>query len=262
MSHARNPTLWRGYGCTHIGRVRTVNQDYHAVLDRERLWLVADGMGGRPGGDVASRVASTTFITQWRADAARDARPAPLKVGITRLTTAVRAAHDAVRREAERRPSLAGMGTTLVALTITPGPDPQLLVAHVGDSRAYRLRHGEFSALTRDHSFVEESCRMGRLTQDQAVDHPLRHVLTRAVGTDSTVEADIGWWPVEPHDQYLLCSDGLTKMLGDPEIHLILADAARSADETCRALVEEANDRGGYDNITVVLVRNELTTNL
>ena len=152
------------------------------------------------------------------------------------------------------------MGTTLVTLMILLRPQATALIAHVGDSRVYCLRSGTLTQVTRDHSFVEESLRDGRMTQAEALNHPLRHMLTRAVGAESEVEAEITVHELTPQDMLLLCSDGLTKMLPDPIIRDILLQPAASLLQMCRALIDEANAHGGEDNTTVVLVKNELTT--
>ena len=151
------------------------------------------------------------------------------------------------------------MGTTLVILMIVPYPTPTAVVAHVGDSRVYCFRQGLLSQLTHDHTFVEESLRNGLLTEAEALDHPLRHVLTRAVGAEREVEPDIAVHQLSPEDLLLLCTDGLTKMLPDRIISKILLHTEGGLFDAGRALVDEANARGGDDNTTVVLVRKELT---
>lgn len=234
---------WHGWGDTDQGRVRSSNQDAFLVDNDYSVWVVADGMGGHAGGDVASRLAVE--------------RIAELVVGdiqdpVRWLQDAVRTANDAIRQEAVKRPALNNMGTTLVALTISPQTG-QAVVAHVGDSRAYVFRRGALSQLTRDHTAVEESVRKGLLTPEEALTHPYRHVLSRALGPEREIEPDIGTHHLEAGDLVLLCTDGLTKMLRDEEIGAILASRA-TPEGLCRALIAEANRRGGEDNVTTVLV--------
>ena len=222
---------------------------------------MADGMGGRAGGDIASRLTVDGLIDGLprRLDS-RMSKSTELHSRSALLHEVIHSSNQAVRAEASRQPELIGMGTTLVILMILPAPEPTALLAHVGDSRAYCLRSGTLTQVTRDHSFVEESLRDGRLTPAEASDHPLRHMLTRAVGAEIEVEAEITIHALTPQDLLLLCTDGLTKMLPDRIIRDILSQPAASLPQMCRALIDEANARGGEDNTTVVLVRNELTT--
>jgi PPM family protein phosphatase len=253
--------LWHGVGVTDRGRVRTTNQDAFAILNECGVWMVADGMGGRAGGDIASRITVDRIaesLSQRLGTCLSDSTEIRSRSDL--LHQIIHRSNQAVREEASRRPELLGMGTTLVVLIILPYPQPTALIAHVGDSRAYCLRSGVLTQVTRDHSFVEESLRNGLLTQAEAVNHPMRHVLTRAVGAEPEVEIEITIHALVPQDVLLLCTDGLTKMLPDRIIRDILSQPAASPHQTCRALVDEANARGGEDNTTVVLVRKELTT--
>ncbi|OQW62662.1 MAG: hypothetical protein A4S17_01355 [Proteobacteria bacterium HN_bin10] len=218
-------------------------------------------MGGHAGGEVASRLT----VAAWEAEAGTiaDGRSATHEELARRLNAATVQAHQAVRQEAARTPALAGMGTTLVALHIVPagnpyGP-PYAAVAHVGDSRAYLARAGGIHALTRDHSWVEEQLAKGLLSTQEALAHPYRHVLTRAIGIDEQSTPDIGIVSLEPRDRLLLCTDGLTKMLSDDEIAGILAASPQRGEQVCSALVQAALDRGGVDNVTVILVWHEST---
>ncbi|MDQ6735290.1 MAG: Stp1/IreP family PP2C-type Ser/Thr phosphatase [Nitrospirota bacterium] len=252
---------WLGAGLTDRGRIRTSNQDAFAILNECGIWIVADGMGGRAGGDIASRMTVDGLATDLSQRlGTRMSESLELHSRSALLHQIVHVSNQAVRAEASRRPELLGMGTTLVVLMILPRPEPTALIAHVGDSRAYCMRTGVLTQATRDHSFVEESLRDVRLTQEEALNHPLRHMLTRAVGAEIEVEAEITVHALAPQDMFLLCTDGLTKMLPDRIIHDILSQPAASLLQMCRALVDEANARGGEDNTTVVLVKNELTT--
>jgi PPM family protein phosphatase len=252
---------WHGVGLTDRGRVRTSNQDAFAILNECGIWIVADGMGGRAGGDIASRMTVDSLVADLSQRlGTRMSESTEFHARSALFHQVVHASNQAVHAEASRRPELLGMGTTLVILMILPRPEPTVLIAHVGDSRAYCIRSGVLTQLTRDHSFVEESLRDGLLTQAEAFDHPLRHMLTRAVGPESEVEIEITIHALAPQDMFLLCTDGLTKMLPDRIIRDILSQPTASLLQMCRTLIDEANAHGGDDNTTVVLVKNELTT--
>lgn len=260
LPHAVEPS-WHGVGLTDRGLVRTSNQDAFAILNECGVWIVADGMGGRAGGDIASRITVEGLAANLRQHLGTHvSQSTEVHSRGTLLHRVIDSSNEAVRAEASQRPELLGMGTTLVVLMIFPYPESTALLAHVGDSRAYCLRSGVLTQLTRDHTFVEESLRDGRLTPAQALDHPLRHMLTRAVGAEVDLVPELTIHPLAPQDLLLLCTDGLTKMLPDRIIRDILSQAAVPLPRLCRALIDEANARGGQDNTTVVLVRNELTT--
>ncbi|MGH7255918.1 MAG: Stp1/IreP family PP2C-type Ser/Thr phosphatase [Nitrospirales bacterium] len=249
---------WVGAGLTDIGRVRGSNQDAFAVLNSLGVWIVADGMGGHAGGDVASRLAVDAVVRTIQASplavtaTPNVARPDP---GTLReaLEQAVAAANQTIFHEAGRQEDLAGMGTTLVILHLTREPVPIATIAHVGDSRAYRFRRDALTQLTEDHAVVDEYRRQGLMSSAEAKRHPLRNALSRAVGTDPHVQPDIASFSVDPEDLFLLCTDGLTKMLEDDDIVSILR-TPRPPQHLCATLVEAANQRGGEDNVTVVVV--------
>jgi protein phosphatase len=247
---------WCGIGVTDRGRVRKSNQDAFAILNERGLWVVADGMGGRAGGDVASRLGVDTLVREF--SNVPDSSRAMRGDRFAALRRTIRSSNDAIRAEAIKRPELIGMGTTLV-LVMIPRETSEATVAHVGDSRAYLVRQQALIRLTRDHSFIEDALRHGRLSKEQAVAHPLRHVLTRALGAESDVDPDISVHNLHPDDVLLLCTDGLTKMLSDDQILALLLQRPTSPDRMCAALIEEANRQGGDDNVSVVIVRNELT---
>lgn len=250
---------WRGVGLSDRGQVRQSNQDAFIVLNDLNAWILADGMGGHAGGDVASRIAVESVATAlskldlpragWQAQHKRERL----------LSRAIQEANEAIRREARTRPELIGMGTTLVVLTIVEDPQLHATVAHVGDSRAYLLRERTLLQLTRDHTLVEEALRQGYLTVEEAQMHPYRHVLSRALGVETEVEPDISTFPLQPDDLLLLCTDGLTKMLDNDRILEILLRSRHAPDCACRALVNEANRLGGEDNITAIVISKELT---
>jgi serine/threonine protein phosphatase PrpC len=222
---------------THTGLVRGNNEDSYLVDDAHQLFAVADGIGGHRGGEVASR----TAIEALRAAVASGR---PVNDAISRANTAVleRAAGD---------PDLTGMGTTMTAVVV--GGAQQLLVGHVGDSRAYLLHEGILTRLTDDHSLVEELVREGRLTAEQAESHPRRNIVTRALGTDPDLEVDLYNVDVMPGDRILICSDGLTTMVRERDIERLLRnepDPQRAAEQ----LVDAANRAGGEDNTTIVVI--------
>ncbi len=244
------------FGLTDVGRKRRHNEDAY-LLDEERgLFVVADGMGGHAAGEVASRI--TVESIQEYIAATEEEHESSWPFGFNsrvslegnRLTTAVEKANEKVMRAVQNRPELKGMGTTVVAALFDA--DRATLV-HVGDSRAYLFRDGELRRLTDDHSWVQEQVNAGILSEDEAKSHPLKNVVTRALGGAAHVSVDLIEVPVRAGDRYLLCSDGLTGMLPDEELYEHFRTAA-SLDATVRNLIEVANARGGVDNITAILV--------
>lgn len=232
------------YAATDVGRVREGNED--SLFRGTTVFAVADGMGGHQAGEVASE-------TALRPIAALDGRQfADEAEAIDALVEAIRAANRTVVAKADSDPRLSGMGTTLTAATVLGS---RLVVAHVGDSRAYLLSGDEpMSQLTTDHTLVEQLVQEGRLSRDEIGTHPQRSVITRAIGVDEDVEVDTFVTEVRPGDQVLLCSDGLSGVVKDDQIADILDEHA-DGDEACRALIAAANEAGGPDNITVVLLR-------
>jgi PPM family protein phosphatase len=226
---------------TDTGRQRRANEDAYYV--RAPVFVVADGMGGAQAGEVASRIAAEAFD--------RDLPESPESA----LRMVFQSANREIHEHAARDEAHAGMGTTLTAAIVDAGQD-EVAIGHVGDSRAYRLRGTELRRLTQDHSLVEELRRKGQLTDEQAEEHPQRSIITRALGPEAEVEPDIHTEPARPGDIYLLCSDGLTTMLGEERITQILR-AATGLDVAVRRLVDEANRAGGRDNITAVAFRLE-----
>jgi PPM family protein phosphatase len=226
---------------TDTGRQRHANED--AYFARDSLFAVADGMGGAQAGEVASRLAAESFEPVRRGEESPEAY----------LRAIARTANARIHRLAQADSSRSGMGTTLTAALVG---DDEVSFAHVGDSRAYVFRDGELKLLTSDHSLVEELRRQGRLTDEQAEDHPQRSIITRALGPEREVEVDTMTYRARPGDVYLLCSDGLTTMVREDRIAATLADA-ESLDDAVSSLVREANEAGGRDNITVVAFRVE-----
>ena len=235
---------------THPGKARLENEDCIAADPRVGLAVLADGMGGHNAGEVASRMAVELAQTELavRLDAGRPLAAA----GAEGLIAAYLArANTDLLAAARANPEYRGMGTTLVvAVWHAAG----VSFGHVGDSRLYRLRGGALRLLTRDHSFVQEQVDRGELTPEQARYAPNRNVLTRAIGIDPEVAADVRTCASEADDLYLLCSDGLTDMLTDDEIGEILA-AASTLEAAAGRLVDLANAHGGLDNVSVILAR-------
>ena len=227
---------------TDTGRQRNANED--SYFARPPIFVVADGMGGAQAGEVASKTAAEAFDRDLPAGS-------PEQV----LRETIEAANREINERAKADPSLAGMGTTITA-AIVNAQSEEVAIGHVGDSRAYRLRGGKLERLTRDHSLVEEMRRKGQLTDAQAEDHPQRSIITRALGPEPEVEVDLQTVPAAPGDVFLLCSDGLTTMIGEEQIARRLAGAT-SMTAAVRALVDEANRAGGRDNITALAFRLE-----
>jgi len=248
-------------GRTDAGRVRSHNEDSFEIDEDRELYVVADGMGGHSHGEVASRMAVDT-IRRFVAEAEREhdatwpfAYDPDLQRHSNVLKAAVQLAHDQVLSAIRRDGNLFGMGTTVVGCLVR---GDTAAVAHVGDSRAYRFHDGELRLLTQDHTWVNEQVVAGILSEEQARDHPLKNVVTRALGGDSEVQVDVTEIALDPGDTLLLCSDGLTTMLDDREIEAELQKIADGElNGACEALVKEANSRGGHDNVTVVLLRAE-----
>ena len=254
----------RSAGLSDVGRKRRTNEDSLAIASDLGLFVVADGMGGHAAGEVASRLAvesierhisgsdprkEPTVPASFRTVREEEASlPAPAR----RVLNAIRLANQEIVRSVRRNSSQKGMGTTVVIAYVHGG---RAYVGHVGDSRAYLLRGGAIRQLTVDHTFVNEQVRAGTLTADEARRHPARNILTRAVGSQEEVEPDIVEEVLQSGDFVLLCSDGLTTMMEDPEILRTVLARPDDLQAGCRALVDLANERGGDDNVTVVLVR-------
>src|SRR3954462_10141082 len=227
---------------TDTGRQRNANED--SLFTDAPLFVVADGMGGAQAGEVASRAAGESL--------AHDLPSAPPE---RLLEETIEGANRTIHELARKDPGLAGMGTTITAALVDLDAE-EVAIGHVGDSRAYRLRGGRFEQLTRDHSLVEEMRRKGQITDAQAEDHPQRSIITRALGPEPEVEPDLQTVPAAAGDVFLICSDGLTTMLGEEKIARLLTGAS-SMSAAVRALVDEANRAGGRDNITALAFRLE-----
>jgi len=265
---------------SHPGRVRHANEDASGATPECGAFVVCDGMGGAAAGEVASHLAVEAFLaslagpcrtrSRTRSAPSSGATPAaghpvaghvsngshPYPVGHphARLEEAVKVANHAVFRYSQKSRGLRGMGTTLVAALCE---DSTLWLVHVGDSRCYRLRAGTLELLTQDHSLVEEQIQAGLLSRLEANSSPVRNIITRAIGSQPTVEPEIASHPTQSGDLYLLASDGLTRELADAEIAAILRRAhtdPAGLEAICQALIDAANHKGGGDNITVLLL--------
>ncbi len=225
-----------GAWASEVGLVRSINEDSYLVDSNLNVFAVADGVGGHRGGEVAS----STAIETLRASMANG----------TTVEEAIRAANTAVYERSMRDPELFGMGTTMTVAVPLSGF--QLLLGHVGDSRAYLCRGGVLSQITDDHSMVGELVRDGQITADQAAIHPQRNVITRAVGMEPTVDVDLVTLEVKAGDRLLLCSDGITDMLHNSAIERALA-AATTPQECAETLADQALENGGIDNLTAVV---------
>jgi protein phosphatase len=239
------------------GLVRPRNEDRYIADLELGLFAVVDGMGGHSGGELASVTiaeAMTVFVRETAGDsdktwpAGLDPR---LSILANRLQVAIRSANRTLATRAKTNAALDGSGATLAAALFGEG---ELAVSNVGDCRAYLLRDGELSQITRDHSVVAEQVALGLIDSEAARTHPLRHVVTRAVSGQAGMPVDVVELKVTPGDRLILCSDGVHGVLSDDELAAIVGAAGRSLDEACRAAIDAANARGGPDNATAVVV--------
>ena len=245
------------HGLTHVGRQRQHNEDAFLVESTARLFLVADGMGGHAAGEIASRIAVDSiseFILHTKEDDGTwpHAYDEHYTRTTNRLMAALRMANQRVLEAMKKDARLRGMGTTVVACM---ADDEKMSVAHVGDSRAYLIRDGQLSRITNDHSWVFEQVQAGMLTEAEAEKHPLRNVITRALGGALQVTPDASEISAQKGDVFLLCSDGLTGMVPENEILRVVTANADDLQKACQQLIDAANERGGLDNVTAVLVR-------
>jgi len=246
----------KAFGLTDVGRQRHHNEDAFLVQPDAGLFLVADGMGGHAAGEIASRIAAESvaeFIQHTISDDGTwpHAYDENFKRSTNRLMAAVKLANTRVLEAMRKDTRLRGMGTTVVASLVD---GDMVSFAHVGDSRAYMIRGSQMSRITNDHSWVFEQVMAGMLTEAEAEKHPLRNVITRALGGALSVIPDASEIECKPGDVYLLCSDGLTGMVPDDEILRVVTEHD-DLEDACKNLVQFANDRGGYDNVTAVLIR-------
>lgn len=242
--------MLKAFSITDIGRKRQLNEDYvfastESIGELSNLFLVADGMGGHKAGDHASRETVEIMVEQITADKTKDQREI--------LGRALETANQKVYQDARHSIELEGMGTTIVAATIR---ENELLVMNVGDSRLYVVNQDGIRQITVDHSLVEEYVQKGVLTREKAKTHPKKNIITKAVGVMANVEPDFFEVSLQPGDRILMCTDGLSNMLEEDEISLII-NSVGPLEEKAKMLVDAANGNGGRDNISVILIESE-----
>jgi len=247
----------KAYGQSDVGRVRSSNEDAWGVFPDLQFFVVADGMGGHAAGEIASRMAVDImhdFIESslpssevtWPAEIDMN-----LPLPVRRLVAAGKLANEKIFQSSRAQSKLSGMGTTMVAVLIDQNT---AYIAHVGDSRAYLLRDEKISRLTEDHSLINDYITQGLLKSEEAQQHPLKHVITRALGSSGRVEVDVKPVPLQHGDVILLCSDGLSNLLTDEEMSATGFDALQDPRSVCERLIDFANLKGGEDNITVIVI--------
>lgn len=245
------------HGETNVGLKRSVNEDNFVCIDEDHLYVVADGMGGHASGEIASQMAIDTLREFFRATSADPEATWPYKMDKSRgyeenrLITSIKLANLRIFEAAQRDPKLRGMGTTIVGILVV---EDGVLVAHVGDSRVYRLRDGKLHQLTEDHSLLNDYIKMKRLTEEEIENFPHKNVIVRALGMKENVKVDTSLDKPEPGDVYVLCSDGLAGPASDEEIREVAVNTP-DLKSACSAMIGKANDNGGPDNITVVLAK-------
>ncbi len=235
---------------TDIGKVRDMNQDYYYVAspkDELKLYILADGMGGYNGGEVASKLATTTVKSYIESNFAKVSYD---KEEILKLIkSAIEYANMVVYEKSKESPELEGMGTTIEVCLIY---NNKVYIGHLGDSRIYRIRKEFIRKLTTDHSYVQKLVKDGTISQEEAEHHPKKNMLTKALGCSVFVEPDVTVKGFIKDDIILICSDGLTNMVSDSEIYRIVKQYSRTV---ANELVKKANSAGGYDNITVIVIK-------
>ena len=244
-------------GLSDIGRKRKGNEDSYHIDPERGLFIVADGMGGHVAGEVASRLAVQTIQEFMRLSDTDSEITWPfefdenLSEGGNRIQAAIQLANREIGRHMASQEEHRGMGTTVVTAVIA---DDSCYIGHVGDSRAYLIRDGEIRQLTRDHTFVNEQVEKGFLSKAEADRHPARNILTRAVGSADDLTVDLSETPLKSGDYVLLCSDGLSSMVEDQDILKVVEEKKDNIEEACAGLVNLANEHGGWDNVTAVLI--------
>ncbi len=245
-------------GETNVGMKRAHNEDNFSVDDDDHLYVVADGMGGHASGEVASQMAIDTLREFFSATSADPEATWPYKMDKARgyeenrLITSIKLANLRIFEAAQRDPKLRGMGTTICGILIV---DDGVLVAHVGDSRVYRVRDGKLDQLTEDHSLLNDYIKMKRLSEEEIANFPHKNVIVRALGMKESVKVDTLLDKPQPGDVYVLCSDGLCGPASDEEIREIVHAESKDIKGACSRLIDRANQNGGPDNITVVLAK-------
>ncbi len=237
-------------GATDIGRKRKTNQDSICVDSKHHFYAVADGMGGHNGGDIASQLSVKVMPEYLKSHAEEE----PLLL----MKHMIQEINATILKKAEEQPELQGMGTTVSAIYFK---GPQLVIGNVGDSRVYMISNGNIYQMTRDHSFVQEKLNMGIYTREEAVKDPQKNVLVRSVGFEADVQVDVFSYRICKNDIFMVCSDGLHGKVSDADVLHIVQDkipdpgscTQQNVDNCVKALIQQANDNGGQDNISVVL---------
>ena len=247
---------WQFAGDSDVGRERAHNEDAILVDAERKLVVLADGMGGYQAGEVASQLAvdvvreDTSDATLTEVDLGRIDPDTGISVAMRQLRGAIEKANNRICSVARGREELNGMGTTIVAARFYDG---RVGIAHVGDSRCYRLRENVLEQLTRDHSYVQDQLEKGLISEDEAKHSPQKNLITRALGIDAIAEADVQEFRTQPGDTYLLCSDGLSDLVDDESLQAELVTDQSPAERT-KTLIDAANANGGRDNISVIVV--------
>ena len=242
---------------TDPGMVRSHNEDSIASVADKGLVVLADGMGGYNAGEVASGMATTVLTTELR-QLLEDHAPHEVdpqsgrKAALNMLQQQIAKANTSIYQASQSQPQYAGMGTTLVVALFY---DNKVMVAHIGDSRLYRMRGDEFSQVSKDHSLLQEQMDAGMLTKEQAKHSSNKNLVTRALGIDPAVEPEIHEYDALPGDIYLLCSDGLSDMVSDEDIGMTLQALGANLNLAVQQLVQMANDNGGRDNVSAILIK-------
>jgi len=233
---------------TDVGRKRNTNQDYAGLFENQSgvsLAILADGMGGHQAGDVASQMAVNNIGVRWQESAVETSEKAAQW-----LIKEIQDENELIYQKGQSQPEYLGMGTTIVSAVLL---DRSFVLANIGDSRAYLVRNNQLRQLTEDHSLVNELVKSGEITREMAANHPRKNVLTRSLGMPGMVEVDVTNHLWVPNDYILLCSDGLTNMVSEEEILAILL-SEKPLNEKVDVLIATANEAGGVDNITVLVI--------
>ncbi len=239
--------------CSHVGKVREINEDAYSIPENGlKLFMVADGMGGHNAGEVASNKAIHVVRNFMKKYIEKDLEKEEEFI-CEILNSAILKANQDIFLESLSNEKLQGMGTTITVAFILS----KLYIAHVGDSRAYSIHDHNISQITQDHSLVGELLRNGTITENEAKVHPQRHIITRALGTEKDVNVDIYTLDFQQNDIAVLCTDGLSNFVEPEEIKNVLLSCNSHIQKGCEHLVDLANERGGYDNITVIAIKNK-----
>jgi len=243
-----------------IGKKRSINEDCFFLSKNDGLFIVADGMGGHLAGDMASKIAVDTIASFIRSSNKDTEMTWPyeridsLSNNANKLNVAIKLANKKIYTASYRK-NLEGMGTTIVALFWDPNDRKKLQIGHVGDSRVYRIRSGKIEQLTRDHSLLNDSIEKGTLSKEEIKNFPFKNIITRALGIDETVEVDLKEITTKKNDIFILCSDGLSNPVSDKDMQKKLKEVGEDIVGACRGLINQANDSGGHDNITLIIIK-------